>query len=451
MTYTQSSQETKPADVLQINLHPKQLEIYHDTHRFKVIACGRRFGKTKGCARVSALKALTTPGLIVWFIAPTFPQTMYLWREVQKIIPKKYILQKKEGEKYIELVNGSTIWAKSGDNPDGLVGEGLGFCVIDEAARVSEEVWKIIRPSLMDTHGECWFLSTPKGKNWFYRLYLREKRDERYKSFNYTSYDNPLLDKEEIKSLEEEFGDEISYRQEILARFLDSGGIVFRSLRKCLGECLHPPIPSHSYVQGVDLGKHQDFTVITVGDTTTNEIVFYERFNVLDWGYQKSRVKDVSTLYNKATVVLDTTGIGDVIYDDLTDMGVSIEPYKFTNVTKKLLISNYMRTMDNSLVYIPKDPDIVEEHEAFEYNISESGLTTYGAPSGMHDDTVISCALTVWGFTNAAVNVVGVIGDMAKTEPTPSAYDEEDLVGYDDEDPNEYPRYGVNRVRLGNG
>lgn len=451
MTYTQASPEVDTVDKLPINLHTKQLEIYHDTHRFKVIACGRRFGKTKGCARVSALKALSTPGLIVWFIAPTFPQTMYLWREVQKIIPKKYIRQKKEGEKYIELINGSTIWAKSGDNPDGLVGEGLGFCVIDEAARCSDEVWKVIRPSLMDTHGECWFLSTPKGKNWFYRMYLREKRDAKYKSFNYSSYDNPFLDKNEIKDLEDEFGDEISYRQEILAQFLDSGGIVFRSLKKCLADCLRPPIPSHSYVQGVDLGKHQDFTVITVGDTTTNEIVFYERFNKLDWTYQKDRIKDVNRLYNKATVVLDTTGIGDTVYDDLMNDGVSVEPYKFTNVTKKLLISNYMRTMDNGLVYIPQDRDLIEEHEAFEYNISESGLTTYGAPSSMHDDTVISCALTVWGFTNAVVNVVGVIGDMAKKEPTPSSYDEDNVIGYDDEDVDVYPRYGVNRVRLGNG
>lgn len=420
-------------DLLNISLHEKQLEIFHDSHRFKAIACGRRFGKTKGTARVIVLKALSKPDMVVWVIAPTFPQTMYIWREVKRLIPKKFIRDIKEGEKFIELINGSTIWAKSGDNPDGLVGEGLDLCVIDEAARCKEEVWKVIRPALMDKLGECWFLSTPVGKNWFYQIYLRERKQPKlYKSFNFTSYDNPLLSKDEIKSLEEEFSDEISYKQEILAQFIDNGGIVFRNLKKCLGAEESGPLPGHFYIAGIDLGKLQDFTVITVADTATNTIVHMERFNKLDWTYQKEKIKDVVKRYNNACVVLDTTGLGDTVYDDLSNAGVSIEPFHFTNISKNLVISNLMRTMDNGLLHLPEDIDLIQEFESFEYEITDKGNVTYNAPKGMHDDIVISVALCTWGLQNSVVSAVGRPDDTFHLTKKKSDYVEDDMSNYDD-------------------
>jgi hypothetical protein len=303
----------------------------------------------------------------------------------------------------------------------------------------------------MDKLGECWFLSTPKGKNWFYRMYLRQKKQpDLYRSFNFSSYDNPILNASEIKSLEEEFSDEISYRQEILAQFLDSGGIVFRNLKKCLGATLSGPDPTHTYVAGIDLGKHQDWTVITIGDTGTNEVVYQDRFNKLDWVYQKGRIKDALTLYNNACAVLDTTGIGDTVYDDLTDAGFAVEPFHFTNTTKNALISNLMRTMDNGLVQLPDDRELVEEFEAYEYNLSEQGVAHYGAPSGVHDDIVTSVALCVWGMNNAVVNVIGRMEEPPKKFDHETEYDEPDAIEYDgdDEDYQNLPHYGVNKVRL---
>lgn len=451
MTY--QAKEINQNEQLNITLHTKQLEVYHDNHRFKVVICGRRFGKTTLCANVVSLKAMSKPDLVLWIVSPTFPQTMYMWRRIKKIIPRKYIKDVKEGEKFIELINGSTIWAKSGDNPDGLVGEGLDFCAIDEAARCKEEVWEVLRPALSDKAGECWFLTTPKGKNWIYRMALMEKTDTQYKTFNYPSHDNPVLPLAELESMKKEMP-ELVYMQEVMARFIDTGGIVFRNLNKCLADTLEGPRVGGSYVIGIDLGKHQDFTVLTVGDTSTNCIVFIERFNQLDWVYQKEKIKDVVKRYNNATVVLDTTGLGDTVYDDLTGDGISVESYKFTNTTKNLLISNYMRTMDNGLVSLPKDDQLIAEHESFEFEITETGLVRYGAPRGMHDDIVISCALCVWGMGNAVVNVIGrsdaepIRKDNKEVE---SFYDDENLADYygdDDADDDAVRRYGVNRVQI---
>ena len=437
-------------DLLKVNLHSKQREIFRDKHRFKVVACGRRFGKTTLCAIVIVLRALSKPDQVLWIVSPTFPQTMYMWRKIKRLIPKKFIKDIKEGEKFIEVINGSTIWAKSGDNPDGLVGEGLDFCAVDEAARCKEEVWEVLRPSLSDKNGECWFLSTPKGKNWFYRLYLKEREEGSiYKSFCFPSHDNPLLPRSELESMKAETA-ELVYQQEVMAKFIDGGGVVFRNLEKCLGAEEQPPIEGHSYVIGTDLGKHQDWTVMSVGDTTTNTVVKLVRFNKLDWVYQKERIKDEVKLYNNACLILDTTGLGDTIYDDLTDAGISIEPFHFTNTTKNQLISNLMRTMDNGLVSLPRDDELVSEFESYEFELTDSGLIRYGAPRGMHDDIVTSVALCVWGMDYVAVNVVGRSDTMDtkyKEKEILSSYDEEDtpFKGYDEDDV--VPHYGVNRVQ----
>jgi hypothetical protein len=438
-------------DTLSVMLHAKQLEILHDKHRFKVVACGRRFGKTTLCAIVIVLLALSKPEQILWIVSPTFPQTMYMWRQIKRIIPKKFIKSIKEGEKFIEIVNGSTVWAKSGDNPDGLVGEGLDFVAIDEASRCKEEVWEVLRPSLADKGGECWFLSTPKGKNWFYKMFLMERSDPKsYKSFSFTTHDNPIIPRDEIEEMKANMP-ELVYMQEVMAHFIDSGGIVFRNLNKCLGAEEEPPIEGHSYIIGADLGKHQDWTVLTVGDTTNNRVVHMERFNKIDWEYQKEQLRNAVKRYNNACVVLDTSGAGDVVYDDLSNDGISIEPYRFTNVTKNLLITNLMRTMDNGLVQLPDDPELIKEFETFEFEITEKGHVTYNAPSGLHDDIVISVALCVWGLQNSSVNVIGrsdTVDSVYKERAVMSSYDDPNSLSYDEEDYDDFPKYGVNRVKL---
>ena len=271
---------------------------------------------------------------VVWIVSPKYSQTMIMWRMIKKYLPRGYVKDIKEGELVIELVNGSTIWAKSADNPDALVGEGLDLLIMDEAARVKPDAWEIaLQPALADKKGSAIFISTPKGKNWFYTLYNMGVSEDfsEYKSFNYPSVANTTIpDFDQEIERRRATTPELIFRQEYLAEFIEGGGEVFQDIRGVLADTLREPIPTHQYVMGVDLAKHQDFTVLTVADVSSGHIVHFDRFSKIDWNYQKDKIKEVAKYYNDAVIYIDSTGVGDPIVEDLQRVDLLISPYKFT-------------------------------------------------------------------------------------------------------------------------
>jgi hypothetical protein len=389
------------------------MEIYNDPHRFKVVACGRRFGKTRLCSYIVIVKALSKAEQVIWIVSPKYAQTAILWRMLKKYMPRSYIKDIKEGDMVIELINGSTIWAKSADNPDALVGEGLDLLILDEAARVKPDAWEVaLQPSLADKKGEAIFISTPKSKNWFYQLYLmgmNESKYPEYKSFNYPSSMNTSIPgfEKEIEARRETMP-ELVFQQEFLARFIDSGGEVFQDIRGVLDDCLKEPVSDHNYVMGLDLGRVHDFTVITIADVSTSKIVYFERFNKIDWDFQRTRISDVAKRYNDAVCYIDSTGLGDPIVEDLQRMDVICSPYKFTVQSKYNLVKNLNVMIRGKKVAIPRVQVLIDELSAYTFKImEESGLIRYGAPEGMHDDCVTSVMLTAWGLSKNRTEVVG--------------------------------------------
>jgi len=436
---------------LNFTLHEKQMEIYNDTHRFKVVCCGRRFGKTRLCSYIVIIKALTKSDQVIWIVSPKYAQTAILWRMLKKFLPKSYIKDIKEGDMVIELVNGSTIWAKSADNPDALVGEGLDLLILDEAARVKPDAWEVaLQPSLADKKGEAIFISTPKGKNFFYGLYLRgtnESQYPEYKSFNYPSVCNtsiPDFDKE-IEA-RRETTPELIFRQEYMAEFIEGGGEVFQDIRGVLGEHLREPVPGHNYVMGVDLAKHKDFTVLTVADTQTGKVVHFERFNKIDWNFQRDKIAYVAKKYNDAVAYLDSTGVGDPIVEDLQRMDVMCYPYTFTVKSKYDLIKNLMIMIKDKKIGIPHIQVIIDEMSAYTFEALPSGVIRYGAPEGMHDDCVSSVLLTAWGLSKNRTEVVGEIPmEEVHEEYDVSSYgsDEERYIEWDEGDGRQSSRLEI--------
>ena len=235
---------------LEINLHPHQIEIYNDPRRFKIIRAGRRFGKSRLASRAIIVKALETPGGMYFIVAPVVAQTGIIWREITKFLPKELIAKQYIGDRRIILKNGANLWARSGDNPDTLRGEGLDGCILDEAAMLRKDVWtEAIRPALADKMGWCWMISTPKGKNWFYKEYMKgistDPKYADYAGFHYTSYDNPFLRKSEVDAMAEELPD-LAFKQEIMAEFIEGGGMVFQSFIQCIrDDILSEYVPGH--------------------------------------------------------------------------------------------------------------------------------------------------------------------------------------------------------------
>jgi len=413
--------------MLEIGLHENQMKVYNSKARFICLNCGRRFGKSWFGATKVIVSALSKPGGIYWIVAPTFPQTDIMWRMVLKLLPKKYIKDIYLGKLCIELKNGATIWAKSAEKYDNLRGEGLDGVVLDEAAMVHPDAWfKVIRPALMDKLGWALFCTTPRGKNWYYKLYMKGKKgsptyNPKWESFTFSSYDNPFLEREELEEIVQDLS-ELEYEQEILAIFLSDGGTVFKNIDSCVRYNISPEyVPGRIYVMGVDLGRHQDFTVIHVGDTTTKELVYSERFNRTAWAYIKMRVRDVYERYGRPPVFLDTTGVGDAIQEDLEKDGVNVVSYKFTMESKKELVKRLSIAFHNCEIFIPPDPSLREELESFTYTQTDSGNIKYGAPKGFFDDQVCALMLMNYGMNGGVALCLGGF----ESDLTQEEYDEQ--------------------------
>ena len=206
---------------LQVKLHAKQLEIFNDTSRFKVVSAGRRFGKSRLAAWVLIIEALKSTEKDVFYVAPTFQQAKDILWSLLKEIGSEVIATAHENTAVLTLVNGRKIYLKGSDRPDTLRGVGLAYVVIDEYADMKPQVFEqILRPALADVRGGALFIGTPKGRNHFYEQYKYAEtgKDKQWKSFHYTSYDNPLIPPDEIEAAKTSMSS-FAFRQEFMASF----------------------------------------------------------------------------------------------------------------------------------------------------------------------------------------------------------------------------------------
>lgn len=395
------------AEKINWRLNKWQKIVTKNQSRFKIIVAGRRSGKTLYvCKEEIIIKEFFKKNKIIWIIAPNYDLAGRIWDML-------YGLAINELRDFINYINNSrgmykisTFWntiieAKSADDPKTLVGKGIDLLVMDETASVKKQAWKeSLMPALIDRHGRAVFIGTPKGKNWFYQLYLKgqDKEKKNYSSWQFTSYDNDFIKPEEIDEIAKDM-DEIERKQEIYAEFIEGAGQVFRNIHNCIKGNFEKWQEGKEYIGGCDLAKYHDFTVIKILRKDTRQIVFTDRFSQLDWGIQKARIKSIADKYKNPPIWLDSTGVGDAIYDDLINMGVNIQPYKFTNETKMALIKNLSIMFENEEIFIPKeDKQMINELEIYQYNQLPNGKFQYGAPEGLHDDEVTALMLVAWGL-----------------------------------------------------
>ena len=215
---------------LQVKLHEKQREVFDDPHRFRIVAAGRRFGKSRLAAWLLLIEALQSESKDVFYVAPTFQQAKDIMWGVLKELGKDVISAAHENTSVLTLVNGRKIYLKGADRPDTLRGVGLHFLVIDEYADIKPNVWEqILRPALADVQGKALFIGTPKGRNHFYELYkyAEEGQDDDWKEFHFSSYDNPLIPESEIQAAKTSMSG-FAFRQEFLASFQAASRDIFK-------------------------------------------------------------------------------------------------------------------------------------------------------------------------------------------------------------------------------
>jgi hypothetical protein len=221
-----------------------------------------------------------------------------------------------------------------------------------------------------------------------------------YLNCHYTAYQSPHWTEQELNNIKTLLPS-LTFSQEYLAEFLDNNAGVFQGVGNNIRdiELIHTLIAGHRYVIGIDLAKHTDFTVIVVVDQDSKQVVSFERFNQIDWVYQKKKIVDIWERFNKPYIIIDSTGIGDPIYDDLQRvMDDKIQGYKITSTSKKELIEGLSLAIQNGQIFYPDIPELISELEMYEYDVKASGAVTYSAPDSFHDDCVIAIALAWQGI-----------------------------------------------------
>lgn len=390
-----------------------QAAILNSKARFVVVRAGRRYGKTKVAARKLLRHALSNPGSVDWWVAPVYRNTRRGYREVLRQLPPNFLAKPAPpataNDLILQLKNGSRIEFYSSTNPDAMAGEGVGFVVVDEAALSPEIVWtQTIRPTLMDFGGGALLISTPRGRNWFWELARRgeDSTFPDYEAFHFTTSDNPYIEASEVEEARRTLP-EVVFRQEILAEFIAGVASIFRFDDEAISHELADPRGQHVYM-GVDLAKHEDFTVITASRMNDRRPVYHDRFNSLSWPVQREEIMQTADRLRTemgaslVTIVVDATGVGDPISDDLELAGYDVLPIKFSNEWKNKAVKRLSADLEQGDAFIL--PEQIAEFEAYEYRLTEAGRFTYQAPEGGHDDEVSAKLLEHWGL---AVETMG--------------------------------------------
>jgi hypothetical protein len=307
-------------------------------------------------------------------------------------------------DRMLELPGGGEVQVRSADDPDSLRGEGLDLVVMDECAFMKQAAWEeALRPALSDRQGNAVFISTPKGRNWFWRIWMRaQSGEDGYEGWQLPTGDNPYIPPEEIDAARASLP-ELIFEQEYLAIFLENEGAVFRNLLACMNAPATTPEEhnGHYIVMGVDWGKQNDFTAISVGCANCNYELDKDRFNQIDYAFQRGRLKALADKWNVTNIIAESNAMGEPIIEELQRDGFPVTPFRTTPQSKPPLIEHLSLTFEREEFQFIPDSVWLGELEAYERKVSPiTERSQYSAPEGMHDDTVMARALMVHGAVN---------------------------------------------------
>jgi hypothetical protein len=279
-----------------------QKEVFNSPSRFKIVAAGRRCGKSRLSAITLLIEGLNCPeGAAVMYIAPTLGQARAIIWDLIHDLGRQVIKSSHINNLEITLINGRKIMIRGADNPDSLRGMSLTYVVLDEVAFIKQDIWeKVIRASLSDRKGRALFISTPSGRNWFYDIYKlgMEETDEEWRSWHYTTKDNETIDPKEIDAAERTLSS-FAFKQEYLSSFDNAGSDVFKEAWFKTA----PEPKSGSYVVAIDLAgfedvaknagaakKRLDETAIAIVKITDNGNWWVKRIDHGRWDIMKTAV-----------------------------------------------------------------------------------------------------------------------------------------------------------------
>lgn len=412
--------------------HPGQMAVHAHPARFKVVMCGRRWGKTASGIREVCDAALA--GLPVGWFAPNYKYVLEVWRELLERL-RPVVVRSHDQDKRIELATGGVIemWTMDGENPG--LGRKYALAVIDEAGIVPDLllIWQqALRPTLVDLRGRALFLGTPRGRrHGFVQLFQRGERggDPDWAAFRARTLDNPYIPPEEVESARKELPPEV-FAQEFEGIPTDDGANPFGldAILESTKPCPKGPDAPRPVVWGADLARSLDYTVL-VGLDPWRRVVALHRWQA-PWAITKAKIKG---LVGDVPVVADATGVGDAIVADLQQMGLTVTPHVFTQPSKLRLMQRLIAAFQGRELAIPDHQEatwLVQELQAFEFTYMASGIR-YEAPKGLHDDGVMALGLALYGWDRVQGAVPEAPAPLAGggDDPQIARYARQDAVG----------------------
>lgn len=374
-------------------LRQDQTTIVKAPHKIKCVAMGRRWGKTT-MAGALALSTAAHGGIIAW-VAPTFTNSRPLWRFIEKTVvsePQAKILR---WDHTVSFPSGGRISVYSADNDISIRGESFDLIIVDEAARVKEGTFSdVLLPTLADRDGKIVLISTPKGKNWFYRQYVLGLQGHDHSiSFTAPSSDNPMPTIKRATELAKQTVSNRTYRQEWMAEFVEDGAGVFRGVLDCVREYNPNPEPLKTYCMGVDWGRTGDATVFTVICIEDRQVVEIESMNDTAYALQVDRLRRLFLKWQPYVILAESNSMGGPLIEALQRLELPVQAFATTAISKPILIDALALAIERGDIGLINDTKLLSELETYESERMSTGLIRYSAPAGMHDDYVISLSL----------------------------------------------------------
>lgn len=417
----QEEQEAKrqgrvPAEVVEIDYepHPAQKEFHNSPARFKILTAGIRFGKDRAClmegiAKLAEMLSENRPTSLVprvhmWIVAPNFPLTRQIWRELKYFFPAHWIVNKNEAEHRIETVGDGLIEIKSGHDPDSLVSTGIDLVILSEFSRFTkkDEVWSYIRGRISSPGrgpggkgGLVLINGTPKGRDLYYTMFGwgQDPNMSDWQSWHFPTLANPHMNPEEVEDAKKVMPARL-FQQEYEAMFLTDGGDVFLNIDDISKGDIREPEKGVAFIGSWDPAEKGDFSCFTIINDR-GEQVFLRRWTGVPYSIQINEVEYYCKKYNHAPVHIDCTAAGSsTLVQALIQRGVDAIEATFSNVLKAQWVSHFAILCENKEIIL-LDPSTgndakaqMEELKSYTYSYTSTGKISYHHLPGQHDDCI---------------------------------------------------------------
>lgn len=401
-----------------------------------IVCCGTKWGKTAGSSNMVSRAVLERPQSLWRWVAPIYSQSRIGYKYITRMLPSDQYDARK-APPIIEFQNGSEIQFFHGQNAESLEGEACHGNLFDEAAKLEEEVYISGYTTTTQTKGKNVLISTPRGKNWFYKKamaameeMLRARHEGRHPTklfITAPTASNPYVPRESIEEARRNLPARL-FEQYYLAKFIDDG-MVFNQLRQCLYGPVIEVYGQHerwcvsdskerTVVIGVDWAKTHDKTVFVAIDPETRQVVAFERF------YKKPYTEAIRLLVQFSLrfktvdlVVHDKTGVGQAIDDQLAYTDLNYRGFTFSNSSKTEAVNRLITTQEQGGLFLPRWQPLINEFESFEVTTNKLGNMMFSAPSGQHDDIVCAVLLAhiaMLEYTETADPMVRFLEDLPR-------------------------------------